>query len=245
MRNAILLKMFVFVPLLPGLVVWTLWGEEYWLLYVLAGVLLYYPVHQLGQAIGYHKLFAHRAFKPNKWYPYVATFVASIAFYGDPLSSAMIHRIHHRYSDKEGDPHSPVKGRFHAYLGWMWRYKPDPKEARSVVDLIRDFPWMVGYRRYEWLVPLVFHTTLYLLSPTISCVVLIACLLSIHNALAVNAFSHSPTAGALDIPFLARWANPAFMHKYHHDNGRLMDYSHKGVVDHWAWFTAKFLVSTK
>lgn len=251
MRNAVLLKMFVAVPLLPLLVVWTLWGYAYWPLVILAGVLLYYPVQQFGQAIGYHKLFAHRAFKPKAWYPYVATFVASIAFYGDPLSAAMIHRVHHRYADGEKDPHSPTHGRFHAYLGWMRTYTPDVKDARCVADLMRDYPWMITFRRYEWVVPWAFHGTLYLVSPVASCVVLIACLLSIHNALAVNAFAHNPKLPdgpgdkSVDAPWLARWINPIFLHKHHHENGRLLDYSHMGVTDYWAKLINRFLVSTK
>lgn len=245
MRSAVLLKMFVAVPLLPLLVVWTLWGYDYWPMVVLAGVLLYYPIQQLGQAIGYHKLLAHRAFKPKAWYPYVATFVASIAFYGDPLSAVMIHRIHHRYSDTDKDPHSPLHGRFHAYLGWMRTYTPDVKDARCVVDLIRDYPWMVTFRRFEWMVPWVFHATLYWISPIASSAVLIACLLSIHNALAVNAFSHNTKGEALDVPWLARWVNPIFLHKHHHDNGRLLDYSHMGVTDYWARLITRFLVNTR
>jgi stearoyl-CoA desaturase (delta-9 desaturase) len=212
---------------------------------VLAGTALYYPVQQLGQGIGYHKLFAHRAFTPKKWYPYVATFVASIAFYGDPLSAAMIHRVHHRYSDTDKDPHSPLHGRFHAYLGWMRTYTPDVRDARCISDLIRDYPWMVTFRRYEWLLPWVFHASLFFLSPTVSCAVLIACLLSIHNALAVNAFSHSASVvgddKAINSAFLARWVNPIFLHRYHHKHGSLVDYSHAGVTDYWAVLIRRFL----
>lgn len=244
MKAAILFKMFVVVPLLPLGIAYALWGNPWWPAVVLAGVVLYYPIHQLGQGIGYHKLFAHRAFTPRAWYPYLATFIASTAFYGDPLSAAMIHRLHHRYADTAQDPHSPMHGRFHAYLGWMRTYTPDVKDARCVVDLIRDYPWMVGFRQWEWVVPWVFHVTLFTLSPLVSCAVLIACLLSIHNALAVNAFSHGAN-GSIDSPFLARWVNPIFLHDFHHKNGSLLDYSHAGVKDHWAGFTARYLSRTR
>ena len=250
MKAAVIAKMFVAVPLIPFLVGWTLWGKDEWPLVVLAGLLLYYPIHQLGQTIGYHKLFGHRAFKPRRWYPFVATAVASIAFYGDPLSSAMIHRIHHRYSDTDRDPHSPMKGRFHAYLGWMATYRPATRDAMAVADLVRDYPWMTKFRRFEWLVPLVFHTMLYWASPLVSCAVLIGCYLSIQNALLLNTFSHDPHSNdedkATDSVFLARWINPAFLHKYHHKHGALHDYSHAGVKDYWAVVIERLLaVSTK
>lgn len=238
MRNATLFKMFFVLPALPLLIAVTLWGNPLWPLVVAAGILLYYPIQQFGQAIGYHKLFAHRAFKPRRWYPYLSAFVGSIAFYGDPLSAAMIHRIHHRYSDTDKDPHTPNHGRFHAYIGWMATYKPSAKDAMCVSDLMRDYPWMLQFRKYEWLVPYAFHGALYWLSPEISCAVLIACQLSIHNALAVNAFSHNPKQSgpdkAVDSVFLARWVNPIFLHRHHHSHGSLVDYSTQGVTDYWA-----------
>ena len=245
MRSATLLKMFVVLPALPFLIVYTLLGVERWWVVVLGGVLLYYPIQQLGQAIGYHKLFAHKAFRARKFYPYLSAFVGSIAFYGDPLSAAMIHRIHHRYADTDKDPHTPLHGRFHAYIGWMATYKPTAKDAMCVQDLIRDYPWMLTFRRYEWLVPWAFHGALYAISPLVSCAVLIACQLSIHNALFVNAFSHNPKAEgsdkSVDNLFLARFVNPIFLHRQHHKQGQLFDYSAKGVTDYWAKFAGLLL----
>ena len=230
--------MFVVLPLLPFLVFYTLFESDQWLFVVLCGALLYYPVHQLGQAIGYHKLFAHRAFKARRFYPYLCAFFGSIAFYGDPLSSAMIHRAHHKYSDTDKDPHTPLHGRFHAYIGWIATYRPTPKDVLRVQDLMRDYPWMLTFRKYEWLVPWVFHVSLYALSPLISCAFLIACQLSIHNALFVNAFSHNPKIEGLDKSvdnlFLARFVNPIFLHKHHHKHGQLLDYSSSGVTDYWS-----------
>jgi stearoyl-CoA desaturase (delta-9 desaturase) len=251
-KTPVLFKMFVAVPMLPFLVAYTLWGNPWWPAVLVAGVVLYYPVQQLGQAIGYHKLFAHRAFTPRPWYPYLATLVASVAFYGDPLSSAMVHRLHHRYADTDRDPHSPLHGRFHAYLGWMRSYTPDVKDARCIADLLRDYPWMVRFRRYEWIVPWGFHTTLYVWSPMMSCAVLIACWLSIQNALLLNTYSHDPhdpriegVDRAVDTAWLARWVNPAFMHRYHHTHASLADYTHAGVRDHWARFIDRFLTRTR
>tara|TARA_R110000772_G_scaffold68444_1_gene151656 strand:+ start:414 stop:1169 length:756 start_codon:yes stop_codon:yes gene_type:complete len=245
MRAAVLLKMFVAVPLLPFFLLWALWGAAEWPLVVAAGILLYYPVQQLGQATGYHKLFAHRAFVARSWYPYVACFFGSIAFYGDPLSAAMIHRIHHRYADTSKDPHSPSHGRLHAYIGWMATYKPNTSDARCITDLLRDYPWMVSFRRYEWMLPWVFHGALFAIAPLVSCAVLIACLLSIHNALIVNAFSHNPNLGsedkAVNSLWMARWVNPIFLHKHHHTHGSAVDYSAQGVTDYWAKFINRFI----
>lgn len=247
LRNALLLKMFVVLPALPFLVCYTLWGLDYWWAVVLCGVLLYYPVHQLGQALGYHKLFSHRSFKARRFYPYLSAFFGSIAFYGDPLSAAIVHRMHHKHADTDKDPHTPIRGRFHAYIGWVATYKPTARDILCVQDLMRDYPWMLTFRKYEWLLPWVFHGILYALSPIVSCAFLIACQLSIHNAFFVNAFSHNPKVSgsdkSVDSLFLARFVNPIFLHRHHHKHGQLLDYSSSGVTDYWARFAGLLLQS--
>lgn len=76
------------------------------------------------------------------------------------------------------------------------------------------------------------------MAPLVSCAVLIACLLSVHNGLAVNAFSHDPNLPgpdkSRDCVWLARWINPIFLHRYHHQEAALADYSQGSVRDFWA-----------
>lgn len=245
MKRLSILKMFVAVPLLSLLTIYQLLTSPDWYMILLIGLVIYYPIHQLGQGIGYHKLFAHRSFTPKSWYPYISTFFASISFYGDPLSSAMIHRLHHKYSDTLKDPHSPNKGRFHAYIGWIKSYEVDVKDSRIILDLLREYPWMIPYRKIEWAVPLLFHTLTYLINPLLFWTIMFACLLSIHNGLIVNAFSHDPGLKELnqatDNKFLGRYVNPIFLHKYHHDFGSLYDYSYNGIKDYWAIVIDKVL----
>jgi stearoyl-CoA desaturase (delta-9 desaturase) len=68
------------------------------------------------------------------------------------------HRKHHKFSDKEGDPHSPwrygetlpalMKGLWHAHMGWLFdveqtsqrQYAPDLLRDRDIVLVSRAFP---------------------------------------------------------------------------------------------------------
>ena len=237
MRGGIF-KMFVLVPVMTLLVLWHMFTSDNWLMTLLVGVALYFPIHQLGQSAGYHKLFAHKAFKPVRWYPPVATAIASISFFGDPLRSAMIHRLHHRHPDTERDPHSPIHGRFHAYMGWLLTWKPSPRDAAAVADLLREYPWMGPFRKVEWMVPVIFHSAMFIFTDWLFYPVALACLLSIQNGLLLNAFSHSPSLPgknkAIDSVWLAALFNPIFLHSRHHENGGLVDYSHGRVHDYWA-----------
>ncbi|MEO0336467.1 MAG: hypothetical protein AAF202_08735 [Pseudomonadota bacterium] len=53
-----------------------------------------------------------------------------------PLRYAAMHRIHHRYSDKEFDPHSPKRSLFHAFLGWNWWHSVLFQDRSSYLKLV-------------------------------------------------------------------------------------------------------------
>ena len=239
------LKILVVLPLLTLFVILSMYTstDKWWILY---GILLYYPFHQLGWSIGMHKLFSHRSFTPVSWYPLVAVVISSICFYGLPVVSVATHRLHHKYSesleDADKDPHSPCISRWHSFAGWLLTYR-FPSDVRDYVkDINRDFKFLQSYNQIELFVPIVFHTTTYFISPTLFLVCLLASLLSFYSSLFINAYSHDPkTAKALNKKWLSWIVNPAFMHKYHHDFPKDYDFSHNGFVDYSAFIIDKFL----
>lgn len=239
------LKILVGIPLLTVFVILSMYTstDKWWILY---GILLYYPFHQLGWSIGMHKLFSHRSFTPVRWYPLVAVIVSSICFYGTPAVLIAIHRIHHKYSespeDADKDPHSPCISRWHSFAGWFLTYK-FPSDVRDYIkDIDRDFKFLQSYNRIELFVPIAFHTTTYFISPTLFLVCLLASLLSFYTSLFINAYSHDPkTSKALNKKWLSWIVNPAFMHKYHHDFPKDYNFSHNGFVDYSAFIIDKFL----
>jgi stearoyl-CoA desaturase (delta-9 desaturase) len=214
--------------------------------WIIAGILLYYPMHQLGYAMGGHKLFSHRSYTPVAWYPYVAAIIGSICFQGNPVMSALIHRQHHRYADTEHDPHSPCHGRWHAFLGWAWAYTPPPPSAKIAADLINDYPFLKTYEKIEWMVMPAFYIIMALISKWLMLAFLLGSVLSLANGLCINAFAHNPgitdANKATNNKFLARWVNPIFFHKDHHADGSQYDYSAAGVRDFSATFIERFLI---
>ena len=236
--------MLVIFPLMHLVVLYGIVTNDYWYLLLPCGILMFYPIMYLGQAIGYHKMFAHKAFKPKRWFPYLSAFIGSISFFGDPLRSALLHRIHHKHVDTKLDPHSPMHGRFYAYIGWLINYVPPANERYVVMDLLRQYPWLVLYSKYEWLVFLTFHTVVFLLSPTLFLVIMLGCLLAMNNALLLNALSHDNTIegwSATDTIWMAKYINPAFLHKQHHDVAGKWDYSDGEVKDFTRWIIKNWL----
>lgn len=218
--------------------------DSYW--WVLAGIALYYPFHQLGYSIGGHKMFTHRAFESNNWYPYVSVILTSICFFGSPMGLAISHREHHRYADTNKDPHNPAHGRWHAFMGWIWSYKIPPPDAKVAADLNRDYPFIKKYDRIEWLVLPTFFIIVSLVSKGLFLACLLASVLSFFVGMCVNGFSHNPSIleknKAINSIWLAKYVNPIFLHYDHHINDSLWDYSTADVKDFSAWFIKRFLM---
>ena len=72
-------------------------------------VLIYAIIGCFGISIGYHRFLTHKSFKLNKYWEIFCTICGSLAFTGSSIGWVGVHRQHHRYSDRPGDPHSPVQ----------------------------------------------------------------------------------------------------------------------------------------
>jgi stearoyl-CoA desaturase (Delta-9 desaturase) len=112
---------------------------------------VFYLITSAGVEIGLHRYFSHRAFKCGKAVRLGLGIAGSMAGQGPVLFWATTHRRHHRHSDTEDDPHSPighgVSGIWRAHLGWLFeehRFEP----GREVPDLVRDHATMLANRHY-------------------------------------------------------------------------------------------------
>ena len=157
-------RMVLFLTILPfaGVIaaMWMLWGSG--LSIVDAGLMLgFYLFSGFGVTVGYHRLFTHQSFKPRRGLKIALALGGSLAVEGSLISWCAIHRRHHAYSDKEGDPHSPhldegpgvggvIKGLWHAHMGWLVtpeltdekRWTPDLLKDKDLVRITKVFPWL-------------------------------------------------------------------------------------------------------
>ena len=106
-------------------------------------ILLNWVSGSLGIGIGFHRLLTHKGFQTPKPLEYFLTFCGTLALEGGPINWVVTHRIHHAFTEKAGDPHTPRDGRWWAHMGWilrgtaqqhqekvMWRYAPDLMKDR-------------------------------------------------------------------------------------------------------------------
>ena len=105
-------------------------------------VILYWIAGSLGIGMGYHRLLTHRGYKTPKAVEYFLSVCGTLAVEGGPANWVVTHRIHHRFSDQEGDPHSPRDGGWWAHMGWILvgraQEHPPAVLQRYAPDLMRD-----------------------------------------------------------------------------------------------------------
>ncbi len=117
----------------------------------------------IGLTLAFHRYFAHRAFQMNRVARFVWTFIGTAAMQKGPLWWAGHHVNHHRFADREGDPHSPmVSGVYYAHIGWFLNdTRNDTLESSNPV--IRDFkaPEIVLLEKFFVLPPAMLAGVLY------------------------------------------------------------------------------------
>lgn len=110
----------------------------------------------IGVEAGYHRYFAHRAFKTSRAFQFFLAVLGASSGQRGPLWWALHHRSHHRHTDHPGDPHSPRDGFWHAHFSWLL----DKRNSDTDLDRIPDF---ARYPELRWLNKFYFLPVLLLL----------------------------------------------------------------------------------
>jgi stearoyl-CoA desaturase (delta-9 desaturase) len=120
------------------------WGLG-WHDVVIAAV--FYAISGFGITVGYHRYFTHSSFKAKTGLRVALAIAGSMAMQGPVITWVADHRRHHKYSDHEGDPHSPwkygndtkalAKGLVWSHFTWLF----DPNQTsqeKFTPDLLAD-----------------------------------------------------------------------------------------------------------
>ena len=157
---------------------------------------LWWVSGSLGIGMSYHRLLTHRGYKTPKWVEYFLTVCATLALEGGPIFWVATHRIHHQYSDQDGDPHSPIDGKWWAHMGWILMGKSMHHDtttlARYVPDLAKD-KFHVWITKYHYVPMIVLGVVLYAIGglPFLLWGVFMRTVVGLHTTWLVNSATHS------------------------------------------------------
>ncbi len=184
-----------------------------------------YAVRMFALTAGYHRYFSHRSFKTSRPFQFILGLLGTLAVQKGPLWWAAHHRRHHKYSDQEGDVHSPVQeGFWWSHIGWIVSPRFDPTDW----DAIRDFS---RYNELRWL------NTYHLIPPILMAVSLflvggwqwlvwgffVSTVALYHGTFSVNSLSHvwgsrrfATTDQSRNNFLIALWTGGEGWHNNHH-----------------------------
>tara|TARA_R110002096_G_scaffold23511_3_gene74819 strand:+ start:2280 stop:3389 length:1110 start_codon:yes stop_codon:yes gene_type:complete len=206
--------------------------------------------------LGYHRLFAHKAFKAGKTVKLFTLLFGAAAFEDSALDWSSDHRIHHKHVDEEADPYDISKGFFWAHMGWIF-FKLYPRELNNVGDLKKD-PLVAWQNRYHQII----GVSVGLVLPTVIGALYngwvgalggflvsgVARLVAVqHCTFLINSLCHTMGNRPYDVNTSARdhWFMAVFTfgegyHNYHHS----FQHDYRNGVKPWQWDPTKWAIWT-
>lgn len=140
---------------------------------------------------GYHRYFAHRSYRMGRVTQFIVAVAGTTAVQKGPLWWAGHHRVHHRYTDVDGDVHSPRDGFWWSHVGWILstRYK------EIDTDAIKDFaayPELRLVDRFNWVGPWILAVTCFLVGGWGALLIgfMLSTVLLWHGTFVVNSLTH-------------------------------------------------------
>lgn len=114
--------------------VWLIWAENAYLEFLIG--YLYAVLGGLGITAGVHRLWSHRAYKARLPLRIFLMLCQSLAFQNSIYEWCRDHRVHHKFTDTNADPHNSGRGFFFAHMGWlMCKKHPDVRERGKTIDM--------------------------------------------------------------------------------------------------------------
>lgn len=113
----------------------------------------------LGITAGAHRLWSHRSYKARDSLRAFLMICNCIAGQNDLIEWCRDHRLHHKSSETDADPHNSNRGWFFAHIGWLLQRKhPKVIEMGKKLDLsdLYNDPILVFQKKYYWPLALFF-----------------------------------------------------------------------------------------
>jgi fatty-acid desaturase len=159
-------------------------------------LVLWWVAGGMGIGMGYHRLLTHRGYKTPTWVEYFLTVCGTLALEGGPIFWVATHRIHHQYSDKEGDPHSPIDGKWWAHMGWILMGKSLHQDTQTLSRYVPDLAksrFHIWLTKYHYVPVVILGVALFAIGglPFLMVGMFLRTVIGLHSTWLVNSATHS------------------------------------------------------
>ncbi len=217
-------------------------------------MVVYLYANGLAITMGYHRLWAHRAFEAHWSVQVILMLCGAAAIQNSILVWASGHRRHHRYvDDVDLDPYSAKRGFWFSHMGWMLRnYESGKDDFSNSPDLLNNKIVMFQHNHY---VPLVLLMNIGVpvlagwlagdLWGVVLLMGLVRLVLSHHFTFFINSLAHiwgnqpyTDENTARDNFVLALLTYGEGYHNFHH----IFQYDYRNGVKWWQFDPTKWLI---
>ncbi len=118
----------------------------------------------MGITMGYHRYFSHKTFKTNSFVSFVMMLLGTMSLQNSVIKWSNDHRVHHRLTDKEGDPYNASYGFLWSHILWIFYSEKYTDRGHSKAELQEEFSMVKDliaspvlrwqHRYYFWLTSL-------------------------------------------------------------------------------------------
>ncbi len=128
-----------------------IWYFQVEWIFQIALFLAFFTATGLSITLGYHRLFAHKAFQAKMPIRLFTLCFGAAAFENSAIDWVSDHRRHHKHTDHDDDPYDASKGLFYSHIGWvLFKLRPHPP-MDNVQDLEKDPLILWQHRYWYWI----------------------------------------------------------------------------------------------
>jgi stearoyl-CoA desaturase (Delta-9 desaturase) len=151
-----------------------------------------YVVRMWAITAGYHRYFSHRTFRTSRVFQFVLALLGTTALQQGPIWWSSWHRRHHKFTDREGDPHAPRLGGFwHAHVGWVFDGSHGDADLSNVKDL-SAYPELRWLDRHHYVAVIAYAVACYAIAGVGGLVwgFAISSIALVHVTFTINSLAH-------------------------------------------------------
>ncbi|XP_019866595.1 stearoyl-CoA desaturase [Aethina tumida] len=113
--------------------------------------------------MGAHRLYSHRSFKASFSLRLALNIFQLLSGQNSMYTWVRDHRLHHKFSDTDADPHNAERGFFFSHMGWLMTKKhPAVKEKYKTIDMSDLEADEIVMFQYKYFLPLYFLFSIFI-----------------------------------------------------------------------------------